>query len=291
MVIDGKQIAMQGVLPRMARLSAEYYEYIDEADDFVAKLRRARSPAHIFTFLQRTAGGSSRLPFHAQNEQISVLNISSYDHWFKKQVNDKTRNMVRRATKKGVEIRVVDFSDDLIVGIKGIYDESRLRQGKPFAHYGKDLETLKLDHASYLDRSDFIGAYLGDELIGFIKLVHGSGVSNVMQIVSMVAHRDKAPTNALLAKAIEICAQKGVPRLHYGLWSRGGLGEFKQHHGFEPFDVHRYFVPLGLIGSVALKLGLHRKLSERLPRSWLDYLVSLRARWNTFKYSARARAC
>jgi hypothetical protein len=36
-----------------------------------------------------------------------------------------------------------------------------------------------------------------------------------MQIISMISHRDKAPTNALLAKR-EICAERGVPKLQYG---------------------------------------------------------------------------
>ena len=62
--------------------------------------------------------------------------------------NDKTRNMVRKAGKKDVSIRVVGFDDKLVEGIAEIYNESPLRQGNRFRHYGKDFETLKAAHAT-----------------------------------------------------------------------------------------------------------------------------------------------
>ena len=36
-----------------------------------------------------------------------------------------------------------------------------------------------------------------------------------------------------MAKAVEVCAEKGIPYLVYALWPRGPLREFKRHNAFE----------------------------------------------------------
>lgn len=280
MEINGRQIVVGGRFPRIARLRAEYYEYVAEPQTFIKHLAALRTGAHVFTFLQETPERSPKHDIHYEWESISVVPISTFDHWWKKQVNDKTRNMVRKAQKAGVELRSVQFSDDFVQGIVKIYNESPMRQGKPFKHFGKDFETIKREHSEFLNRAELIGAYHKDELIGFVKLVHGRGVSNLMNIISLISHRDKAPTNALIARAVEICAERGIPYLHYGLWSKRGLGDFKKHHAFERMDVVRYFVPLNLQGRVALSLKLHRSLAEVLPEKVVNVLAGLRARWN-----------
>lgn len=285
MVIDGKGIAVSGRFPRIARITAEYYEYVDEPQGFIDKLKAARCRADVFTFLQETPDREPKHRFHHESESISVVRISTFEHWWKKQVNDKTRNMIRKAQKAGVELRPVQYTDEFVQGIVKIYNESPVRQGKPFKHYGKNFDTIKAEHGSYLDRAELIGAYHKDELIGFVKLVHGRGVSNLMNIISLISHRDKAPTNALISRAVEICAERGVPYLHYGLWSKRGLGDFKKHHAFEQIDVVRYFVPLNLRGQIALGLKLHRKLAEVLPEKWVNVLAELRGKWNARKQS------
>lgn len=287
MLVDNKEVVVSGRFLRTVRLKAEYYEWVDDPHGFVAEAKAGRVRADLFTFLQGVSDRSPRYDFHLEWESVAALPITKYEDWWKKQINDKTRNMIRKAQKSGVEVRAVEFTDDLVKGILEIYNESPLRQGKPFRHYGKDFETVKRDHISYLERSDFIGSFYKDELIGFVKLVHGKGVSSLMQIISKISHRDKAPTNALIAKAVEICAERGVPYLHYGIWSRRSLGDFKKHHAFERFDLPRYFVPLNLKGKLILQLTLHRKLSDRLPESWLNFMTDLRSKWNSFKYDAR----
>ncbi len=283
MLIEGKEIVVRGKFPRVARVRAEYYEYVKDPNVAVAELKSAGPPADVFSFLQETNDRAPRPGFHHEFESISVVPITTFDNWWKKQINDKTRNMVRKAQKAGVELRPVEYNDEFVRGIVTIYNESPVRQGKPFAHYGKDFATIKAEHGSYLDRSELIGAYFKDELIGFVKLVHGRGVSNLMNIIAMISHRDKAPTNALIARAVEICAQRGVSCLHYGLWSKRGLGDFKKHHAFGRLDVVRYFVPLNVRGQLALSLKLHRKAADILPEKVVDVLAELRGKWNARK--------
>ena len=66
-----------------------------------------------------------------------------------------------------------------------IYNETSVRQGKSFWHYGKEFETIKRSLGSYVERSTFIGAYLQDELIGFIKITWVGETGTITQILSM----------------------------------------------------------------------------------------------------------
>ena len=164
-----------------------------------------------------------------------------------------------------------------------IYNETPIRQGKRNWHFGKDFETLKREHATFLDRSDFIGAYVGDEMIGFAKVTHAENYSIIMNIVAKVSHRHMAPANGLIAKTIELVAARKIGLLNYGVWGRRGLSDFKVSSAFECFSVPRYYVPLTLRGRLALKLGLHLQLKERLPESWIVKAADLRARWNEWR--------
>lgn len=279
LLIGHQEVIVAGRLPRVARLEAEYFEWVRDAGSFLHKLKTNRVRADVFTFMQGIAEREPKFNFHMEWDSIAAVPITTYENWWKKQINDKTRNMVRKAEKKGVELRSTQLTDEFVRGIEEIYNESPTRQGKPFKHYGKDFETLMRDHATFLDRSEFVGAYYQKELVGFIKLVHDDGAWHLMQIISKIAHRDKAPTNALIAKAVEICANNQIPYLHYGIWSRRGLGDFKKHHAFERLDLPRYFVPLTPLGKIILSLKLHRKISDQLPQELVDFLASLRRKW------------
>jgi hypothetical protein len=282
----GKELAVSGILPRIAKLSGEYHEYLDEVDAFVSQLNNSDSHADIFTFVQPVSDPGPKYHYPRALDSVAVLPVDTYEKWWKEQVNDKTRNMVRKAGKKGVTIQLVEFNEELVKGIERIYNESPLRQGKRFRHYGKDFETLKRAHATYLERSIFIGAFHEEILIGFIKMILLEESASIMQIISMFAHRNKAPTNALLAKAVEICAERGLRFLQYGIWSRRSMGDFKLHNGFKHFEIPRYFVPLNLRGRLTLSLKLHRNPMDLMPGAVLDLFVALRARWFSFKFRA-----
>ncbi len=135
-------------------------------------------------------------------------------------------------------MRVVNLDEDLIEGIRGIYNEAPVRLGKPFWHYGKDFETVKRENGTYQDRSDFIGAFYEGKLIGFIKMVYVDQVGSIMQILSMIQHQDKRTTNALIAKAVELCEQRNKSflmycRYVYGVNETKSAHRFKRRNGFQ----------------------------------------------------------
>jgi hypothetical protein len=277
-------VAVTGRLLRIARLRNEHYDEVPDPAAFISGLASGGTRPDLFTFIQPIPDRSPRFPYHLEWDHAAVMHISTFETWWKRQIKDKTRNMIRKAQKNGIEIRNVAFSDELVRGIMRIHDETPVRQGRRFRHYGKPFATVKAEHGTFLDRSDFFGAYYQGDLVGFIKLVHGAGVSHLMQIISMVTHRDKSPTNALIARAVERCADRRVPFLHYGSWSRRSMGDFKRHHAFERMAIPRYYVPLTFAGRTGLRLKLHRSLAERMPESWIDRLADLRGRWNNFRY-------
>jgi len=288
--VDGKEIAISGIFPRVAKLRAEYHEYVEEPVGFVRQLKNSSVHADLFTFLSPVSDAKPRYDYPFDWHRVAVLHFETYQKWWKEQINDKTRNMVRKAGKKGVTIQVAEFDDEFARGIHAIYNESPIIQGKPSRHYGKDFETLKQAHMTFPDRSVFIAARLDGMLIGFIKMIMHKEYASLMQINSLMAQRDKAPTNALLAKAVEVCEERGIHLLQYGVWSRRSLGAFKKHHGFVMQQIPRYFVPISWRGRVALGLGLHRNLLEFMPGNWLDTFVNLRTRWYTFKYRSQMQS-
>ena len=157
-------------------------------------------------------------------------------------------------------MRPVAFSDELVTGIKQIYDETPVRQGRRFWHYQKPLERVRMLNSTYLDRSQFVGAYVADELIGFIKYIRVDQTAILIQILAKDGHRDKRTINALLRQTVELCSRQGLALLTYGKFDYGlnqesSLTEFKRRNGFTELRFPRYFVPLTLMGGVeALRL-------------------------------------
>jgi hypothetical protein len=271
-------------------LEGDKYEDLSNPEEAIRGLRSSAIRIDLFTFMQKLPHTSPKYQYPLQWDNLAALQVSSFDHWWTKQINNKTRNMVRRAEKKGVVVREVAFDEALVRGIWKIYNEVPTRQGRPFPHYGKDLEAVRQVTATFLDQSVFIGAFLGETLIGFAKLVsdRGNEQGSLMHIVSLIEHRDKAPTNALIAQAVRSCADRGIPYLVYSNFAYGRkqndtLSDFKEYNGFERVDLPRYYVPLTVVGRAALKLGLHRGMKDRIPESVQERLRRIRGLWHVWK--------
>jgi len=159
----------------------------------------------------------------------------------------------------------------------GVFNETPVRRGKPFWHYGQDFDTIKKALSRDLANSKFIGAYYQGELVGFVKLVYAEGrFANPGLIVSKLEFRPKYVNNALMAKSVEVCCEQGIPFLTYTKWRRGSQADFLVRHGFQKTLVPRYWIPLTKKGAIALKLGLHRNIRSYIPDSLMGALLELR---------------
>jgi hypothetical protein len=289
--ICGREIAVEGRMLRIAQLHGDRYRFLDDPAQIIDGLRRGGERVDLFTFAQRLPESEPKFSYAFEMDNLAVLPITTFENWWTKELGFKARNKAKQAEKNGVVLREAPFDDALVAGIRAIYNECPIRQRRRFPHYGKDFETVYREEATFLDSSVFIGAFFEEELIGFVKLVPDETCTQagLMNIISMVKHRDKVPQNALIAHSVRACAARGIQylvysRFDYGKKEQDGLRDFKERNGFRRFDTPRYCVPLTAMGSAALRFGLHHKMSDRLPEGVAKRLRDLRASWYERKY-------
>jgi hypothetical protein len=283
LVVDGKEIVITGTFARTGRIEDEWYEDVIDPERLVAKIRESGAKMDIFSFWQRLPDTTPKFDYYFELDSVAALPVDTAEHWRKTQLNPKSRNLLRKSEKSGVVVREAKFDDEFLRGMSNIFNETPVRQDKPFWHYKKGIETIRQEFSRYLSREDLFGAYYNNELIGFIFLAYAGRYALLGQILSKIEHRDKATNNALIAKAVEVCDQKRIPYLVYATWAEGSLGHFKRQNGFEKFDLPRYYVPLTLKGRLCLRLRLHHGLVGIMPARLKDHLIVMRNRWYSRK--------
>src|SRR5208283_1077309 len=262
---------------KIANDTKEYEKNNVPTDEFIEKL--SERDVDVFTFLERKWCCPIPNPPRSwikSEDNVGLLEIKDYDGWWSN-VGKKTRNMVRRAEKNGIKVSVAEPDEKFVEGVWKIYNETPIRQEHVFSHFGQSLQSVRWNiHA--IPNSTFIGAFLQEELVGFIQIVYGDNIAIISQILSMQKHWDKAVNNALLAKAVEACAFRGERWLMYGrIGNYPSLDKFKDSNGFVKVPITRYYVPITGKGRVAIS-GL--KFIDALPQS-------LRGPFITFNWAIR----
>jgi len=285
--ICGRTVVVTGKRLRTAQIKDEEVvegTSVEDPESFIAKLRESELKADVFTFTQKPPEIIPKYDYHFEWDNWAALPTTCFKDWWENRLPQESRKNVRRAAKRGVVVRVVPFDDDLVKGIHKIYNETPVRQGKRFWHFRKDLDTVRRELATYPDRSEFIGAYWNEELIGFLKMVYVDRVATLFHIISMNEHYDKRPMNALIAKAVEFCEQKRISHFIYGQFIYGNkhessLLEFKRRNGFEQIDFPRYYIPLTAKGEVFVRLKLYKGIGGLIPEPVLKAVLSFRTSW------------
>jgi hypothetical protein len=297
MIICAKSIRIQGNLVRVARLEGEKYTFPEDPEAFLSHMRQSKPRVDVFTFLQRLPDSSRKYPYPLEMDNLAVLPVSTFENWWNNQIRSYPRNRARQAAKRGVVMRELPFGDDLVKGICAIYNETPIRQGKRFPHYGMTMERGREYAGTFLDRSVYIGAFLDDLMIGFIKLTMDESRTQacLVHILSMAQHKEKAPTNALIAEAVRACAARGISYLVYEHFNYGkkmgdSLAHFKEVNGFQRVDIPRYYVPVTAIGHVALRFGFHRRFIDRIPESLAEKFRDMRKAWYDRRFRALAES-
>jgi hypothetical protein len=286
--INGKHIVVKGRMLGVAVIEAEEWLETDLEDPAlcVKKLKEQdsnRLRADIFTFAQKLPATVPRYGYHMEWDSVAAARTSSFADWWEK-LPQTTRKNVRRSQKRGVVVTVKELDDDLIRGLVELNNESPVRQGRPYPHYGKSFGQVKKDQESFPDRRELIWAHVDNELVGLLKMIYRGDVASILHLLPKASHFDKRPANALIAKAVELCEARGISHLTYGLFNYGNkrespLREFKSRNGFEEILMPRYYIPLTVKGALAVKLKLHRGLHGLLPPPVINVIVNARARW------------
>lgn len=269
----------RGLLTVVSSEDEWFHEVHDPAAVIDVLRKDHRVAADIFTFCQRLPNVEARFGYHRELESIAAIQIESYDHWWRKQIEGATRNQIRKSGKVGVTVRECAYDDDFVRGMTSIFNETPIRQGRRFWHYGKDFETIKHQFSRNLFREDLIGAYYEGELVGFAMLGRSDHFADLGQIISKIGHREKCVTSALIAKAVEVCTARRLGHLVYAFWTSDSLGHFKRRLGFREVKLPRYVVPLTLKGSLAIRTGIHRGWKTLLPAPLTVSLKRARGAW------------
>ncbi len=289
--LGGKNIVVQGKWLRIAVVESEEWleTELDDPETCVLMLKKERSPelrADILSFAQKIPASNPKYDYPLEWDSIAAIRIHSFKEWWDS-LPQETRKNVRRAEKRGVVVQVRELDETLTRCILDLNNDSPVRQGKAFTHFGKTLDQVAKDQVAYLDRSDYVCAYGGGELIGVMKIVYRGDVAAILTFLPKASHNDKRPANALIAKAVELCASKGKGHLTFGRFNYGNkqqtpLREFKIRNGFGEILMPRYFVPLTAKGKLGVSLKLHRGLLGILPHSVITTLVNARSRFYGF---------
>jgi hypothetical protein len=286
--INGDILIATGKRLKIAKIRGEEMreKEISDPELYLAALRNDKGrtlKADVFSFAQKLPEIRPKYAYPVEWESIAAIPLDSFKQWWEG-LPQETRKNVRRSQKRGVLIRVNELDENLIEGIRAVNDDSPLRQGMKNAYYGLTSEQTRKRYSEFAGRCDFICAYSGEEMIGFLHLVYRGDVAAILNLTTRPSSFDKRPANALVAKAVEICEARAISHISYGNYNYGNkrdspLREFKIRNGFKEILVPRYFVPLTLWGSLCMKANLHRGLIGNLPPSVISAGLRARALW------------
>jgi hypothetical protein len=255
-----------------AQYSIEYIEDTDPTKDLLHNLQKRN--VDLFTFVHRSfMMPVPKYSFPHEDEPIALLKIRSFENWWGSQIRTEERNRIRKAEKKGVWVKTAEINENFIKSAQKIYNETPIRQGRRYVGYGLSLSDVR-EKFRNLQRSEVLGAYFNNELIGLLWMVYGDRVARIRSFLSLIKHRDKAPNNALMAQGVRRCCEKGFRFIVYEkMGYLPGLDSFKTHNGFKECVIPRYYIPLSKKGILAIKLRIHREiqysLSPRMARALL----------------------
>jgi hypothetical protein len=263
----------------LAQDPKEYTEDVLPTPKFLEKLRQ--SDIDVFVFRQRTwlfdwfdSDSPFKVKVHKDNVALLDLpEVDGFEYWFRG-LKSETRTALRKASKSGLETRLVAPSEDFALDVWKIYNETPFRQGRKFHHYGMTIDKVR----NYVFNSSnlFIGAFLSEKLVGFAELAVGEETVLLSQILSLTSARTLRINNSLIAKTVEVCISRGLFWIVYGRFgNHPSLDAFKANNGFVKYEIRRFYVPLTKKGQVLIWLGLHRELEDSVPSILKRVLIPL----------------
>jgi hypothetical protein len=296
LAIDDNAIIVKGSWMKTAIVNAEEWlpEEIEDPRLCIEQLKDRRSHqlrADIFTFTQKPSATNRKYDYPMELDSVAAVRTSNYQAWWGGLPQESRKN-VRRSQKRGVVLAVKELDDESCRDLMSLNNDSAVRQGKSYTHYGKTFEQVKKDQESFFGRRELVWAYADGELVGFLKMVYRGDVASILHLIPKMSQQDKRPANALIAKAVELCAARGISMLTFGMFNYGNkressLKEFKTRNGFEEVLVPRYYVPLSLWGAVGMRFGLHRGLVGVLPHRVITFGTGIRAKLYDVRHSLK----
>jgi hypothetical protein len=285
-VINNLVIIRSGKIVKTATIKDEWWseaEITCAPEEIIARLKKEKTGADLFEFSQKVPHTDPKYDYCKALSSVAAIPITSYADWWEHRLSQVTRKNVRRAQRRGVVVKSVEYNDRLIEAIVRLNNSTPIRQQRMNLHYGKSFDAVKTDYSEYSQRSEFLGAFFENEMIGLLQIIRQGDIGNIMHFFCMPQHDDKRPANALLASAVELCANKNLKYLVYGKFIYGhnvkaSLAEFKRRNGFEEFFVPTYYIPLTVKGRIVIMLNMHRGIKNFLPKQVMQIAFEFRNR-------------
>ena len=261
--VDNNVVVVSGKLSGLRRSSTSTGSRRATLPDPEAVLNRADRFAErpdIFHVCAARARHRASLSLPSGAVNLAAIPLTTYEHWLSKQITPAARRNIKAAEKRGVVVKAAEYDDAYVRGIMAIYNESPIRQGRRFWHYGKDFASVRAENGTYADRSTFLAAYVDGEMVGYLKMVWDERTAAIMQVMSQMKCYDKRPNNALLAEAVRQACARGKEYLLYeafvyGKKSESSLTEYKRSNGFVRMDLPRYLRAADAQGSARAQPG------------------------------------
>jgi hypothetical protein len=148
--IGGQTYSIERGLASVVGVEDEWYDDVRDPAATIGALKQMKSGGpDLFTFWQRMPDVEARYPYHLEWDDLAVRR-------FPPTIAGGLADQVTgpQPDSQGGEGRArrqeAAYDDDFIRGMTTIFNESRVRQGRPFWHYGKDFETVKRQFSRFL---------------------------------------------------------------------------------------------------------------------------------------------
>src|SRR5215470_14130466 len=97
--VNGTQIRIQGKLLRTAKVEAEGYLFLEDAESTIQQLRDCGERIDLFTFVPRLPAPTTQLNYPVEPHNFAALPVSTFDHWWNDTLGFKGRNKAKQAEK------------------------------------------------------------------------------------------------------------------------------------------------------------------------------------------------
>ena len=182
-----------------------------------------------------------------------IFEIDYKKDYFTDVLDCKTRNMIRKADKNQIQVKVID-KNDCLQSVHDINASSLFRQGRimseGYRKFPKHTDYTRNCNKHYWE---FIGAFIpidiGNEwmgleetrLIAYISVLAHKELILISQILGHADYLKTGVMNSILFYTIKhiINRNRGAKYIQYGFWNSGGEGlrHFKKSMGFNPIDI------------------------------------------------------
>jgi tetratricopeptide (TPR) repeat protein len=158
----------------------------------------------------------------------------------------KTRNMIRKAGKNGIECRIINILDHVQNAVDCTLSK-QVRHGSRLPDYYYDTklfrQTMEKWQKIFGTNMISFGAFLGGKLIAYINTFVRCGEAIANNMLSHGGFLKMAPNNALFDHMIKYFTERDEVRwIMYSFETLESVDRFKHSMGFEPVPVHRWLV-------------------------------------------------